>query len=111
MVLAAIARREWLLRMLALAAASCARREPATAASRLTVFYALGSGGGRFESFALDGSAEYLLFEPLAKVNTAGEWEPRLVSSWEHSHDYRTWTIRLRWTSRGRTGCRSPPTT
>src|SRR5262249_49553450 len=28
--------------------------------------------------------------------NTTGELEGRLAESWEHSRDYRTWTIRLR---------------
>jgi len=81
---------------LAAAAAGCRRDRGEAGESRLIVFYSLEMGGGKFESFALDGSAQWLLFEPLAKSNSNGEWEPRLASSWEHSADYRTWTIHLR---------------
>lgn len=94
--LADIARREWLLGMLALAAAACRRERVQSGESTLTVFYSLESGGGSSENIALDGSAQWLLFEPLAKQNVKGEFELRLARSWEHSADYRTWTIRLR---------------
>lgn len=38
----------------------------------------------------------FLLFLPLVARNSEGELEGRLARSWEHSPDYRTWTIHLR---------------
>jgi peptide/nickel transport system substrate-binding protein len=43
-----------------------------------------------------DAPAQFLVFMPLVAWNRAGELEGRLAESWEHSPDYRTWTIRLR---------------
>ncbi len=40
--------------------------------------------------------AKFLIFLPLAERNAEGELEPRLARSWEHSDDYRNWTIHLR---------------
>ena len=95
-VLAAIARREWLLQMFALGGSGCLQRPAEPREATLTVFYALESGGGSSENIALNGSAQWLVFEPLVKWNLKGELEKRLARSWEHSSDYRTWTIRLR---------------
>jgi len=94
-VLAAIARREWLLRVLALTAVGCGRRRPGIAQSRLTVSYPdnqVGQGAGLFT----DSSSQFLVFLPLVGRNANGELEGRLARSWEHSQDYRTWTVHLR---------------
>jgi len=40
--------------------------------------------------------AKFLVFMPLAAWNSRGELEGRLAEAWEHSPDFRTWTIRLR---------------
>ena len=39
---------------------------------------------------------KFLVFLPLAVWNSRGELEGRLAESWDHSSDFRTWTIRLR---------------
>ncbi|MFN2397091.1 MAG: ABC transporter substrate-binding protein [Gemmatimonadaceae bacterium] len=41
-------------------------------------------------------SPRFLLFLPLVARNSEGEFEGRLARGWEHSPDYRTWTIHLR---------------
>ena len=38
----------------------------------------------------------FLLFLPIAQVGSDGEIEGRLVRDWQHSEDYRHWTVRLR---------------
>jgi hypothetical protein len=83
-ILAAIARREWLLRVLALTAVGCGRRRPAIAQSRLMVSYPdnqVGQGAGLFT----DSSSQFLVFLPLVSQNANGELEGRLARSWEHS--------------------------
>ncbi len=40
--------------------------------------------------------SKLLVFLPLAVRNAAGDMEGRLAERWEHSADYRTWTIHLR---------------
>ena len=40
--------------------------------------------------------AEFLLFLPLAAQSPQCKLEGRLARSWEHSRDYRTWTVHLR---------------
>ncbi len=40
--------------------------------------------------------AKFLVFLPLVVRNEAGEPEGRLLESWEHSEDYREWTLHLR---------------
>ena len=37
-----------------------------------------------------------IVFSPLVALSASGEVEGRLARSWEHSPDYRTWTIHLR---------------
>ena len=91
-VLAAIARREWLLQMLALGAAGCGRvRLPATEAM-LTISVPIGES----ETLFTDSSSQFLLFLPLVTRNAKGELEGRLAERWEHTPDYRIWTIHLR---------------
>src|SRR5437899_3260490 len=72
--------------------AGCARTRRAAAANSITVLYGsddllLGPDGAQ---------ARYMVFVPLVAWNAKGELEGRLAESWEHSLDYRTWTIRLR---------------
>lgn len=43
-----------------------------------------------------DNEIPFLVFSTLAAVGEDGEVEGRLARSWEHSPDYRTWTIHLR---------------
>lgn len=43
-----------------------------------------------------EGEPMFMVFLPFAKENKNGELEGRLAASWEHSEDYRTWTIHLR---------------
>jgi peptide/nickel transport system substrate-binding protein len=43
-----------------------------------------------------DEPAKFLVFMPMVAWNRRGELEGRLAESWEHSSDFRTWTIRLR---------------
>jgi peptide/nickel transport system substrate-binding protein len=40
--------------------------------------------------------AKFLVFMPLVAWNRDGELEGRLAERWEHSPDFRTWTVRLR---------------
>jgi peptide/nickel transport system substrate-binding protein len=40
--------------------------------------------------------AQFLMFLPLVRSDSTGRVEPWLAESWEHSPDYRTWTVRLR---------------
>jgi len=43
-----------------------------------------------------DEAPKFLVFLPLVMLNENGALEGRLAESWEHSPDYRTWTIHLR---------------
>jgi peptide/nickel transport system substrate-binding protein len=45
---------------------------------------------------ATDGTCKFLLFSNLAQPNAEGQLEGRLARGWEHTPDYRTWTIHLR---------------
>ena len=90
-VLAAIARREWLLQMLALTAASCRRPLPRSASS-----VTLASEDQRPLMPSNDAEEIHLVFLPLVTVDAQGELEPQLAESWEHSADYRDWTYHLR---------------
>lgn len=46
-------------------------------------------------SFQASSQAQFLVFSPLVARNAEGELEPRLAASWEHSPDYREWTVIL----------------
>ncbi|HYN81762.1 MAG TPA: ABC transporter substrate-binding protein [Gemmatimonadaceae bacterium] len=48
------------------------------------------------ESTIWSDAPQFLLFLPLVARNEKGEVEGRLARSWEHSPDYRSWTIHLR---------------
>ena len=93
-VLAAIARREWLLQMLALGAATgygCRSRPAQVSHSAMTILY-----GGDEVVFGPRDSPQFLVFLPLVTRNAKGEFEGRLAERWEHSPDYHSWTIHLR---------------
>jgi peptide/nickel transport system substrate-binding protein len=87
----ALTRRQWVLS--AAGAAGCSRhRRRGREANSITVLYP-------HDEFALgpDGwQARFLVFLPLVAWNRRGELEGRLAETWEHSPDYRNWTIRLR---------------
>ncbi len=91
-----IVRRQWILEcasLLALAAAGCRRERAQGRSSRLTILY---PGDEWILGPAADMQAKLLVFLPLAGRNSKGELERRLAQSWEHSPDYRTWTVHLR---------------
>ncbi len=82
--------------LLALAAGGCRRaRDPAQAKqSTVTVLYCCGDWSPI--SPDEDEPAKFLVFLPLVARNAKGDLEGRLAQSWEHSPDYRSWTIHLR---------------
>lgn len=89
--LAAIARREWLLQMLALGAAGCVRSDPARSRASMLIM-AVDS----IDAIRPDWTdADFLLFSPLVERDERGDFVPRLAERWEHSHDYREWTYHL----------------
>ena len=92
-VLADVARREWLLQMLALAAAGCARRDRRGTARASTVIMAVASVND-IKPDQTD--ADFLIFSPLAEHDEHGELVPRLAQSWERSADGLEWTYHLR---------------
>ena len=93
-VLATIARREWLLRMLALTAAGCRRRSDDRAYARSnTLIMAVDS----IDAITPDSTdADFMVFSPLVERDERGNFVPRLAERWEHSADYREWTYYLR---------------
>jgi len=94
-VLAAIARREWLLQMLALGAAGC-RRGGDRAYARGNTLTAGVDGYASERPLTPDEIAEYLVYLPLVRTNDQGDRQPCLATHWEHSADYLEWTYRLR---------------
>jgi ABC-type transport system substrate-binding protein len=61
--------------------------------SSVTILY---PGDEHAFSLLWDEDAKFLVFLPLVTRNAQGELEGRLARSWEHSPDYRTWTVHLR---------------
>jgi len=94
-VVAAIARREWPLQMLALGAAGCRRAEDRAYARGNTLIVAV---DGEDRPLIADGFAgERLVFLPLVRENELnGERQECLATRWDHSADYREWTYHLR---------------
>ena len=92
-VLAAIARREWLLQLLALGAAACRRRDDRAASRASTLIMAVDSIDVIRPDFT---DADFLAFSPLLERNERGDFVPRLAERWEHSDDSREWTYHLR---------------
>ncbi len=79
---------------LALAAVGCGRRQRAASnRSTVTVLCPIDERG---LGPAWDQPTQYLVFLPLVTQNAQGEPEGRLAESWEHSKDFRTWTVHLR---------------
>ena len=77
--LAAIARREWLLQMLALSAAGCGRGEDRTASRATTLTMAV----GEIRWIKPDVTdLDQLIFLPLATRNERGDLEGRLAERW-----------------------------
>ena len=93
-VLAGIARREWLLQMLALGAAAGYRRsdDPAYARGNTLVMTITNVSNVVPDEWDLDP----LYCPRLAAKDANGDLEPQLAHSWEHSPDYREWTYHLR---------------
>ena len=76
---------------------ACAPRDHAAgAASTLTVLMSGPGGDEHVLGLPDDESAKFLVFLPLTAESANGEIEPGLAQSWEHSLDYRVWTVRLR---------------
>src|SRR5690349_1079142 len=74
--------------------AACSR--PRRSGSTVTVLY---KGQPETVLGPDDWAAKFLVFMPLAawtSRDSDGQLEGRLAESWEHSSDFRTWTIRLR---------------
>lgn len=72
----------------------CARAPAAEEAeTTLTIGY---GGDERVLGPTSNMPSRFLAFEPLVAYNDRYELEGRLARSWEHSPDYRTWTVRLR---------------
>jgi peptide/nickel transport system substrate-binding protein len=71
----------------------CTRPSSTDGDSTLTVAYPPG-----YPMYGLftDDSPMFLVFLPLVARNADGELEGRLAERWEHSPDYRNWTVHLR---------------
>jgi len=93
-VLAAIARREWLLRMLALsAAAGCQQRDdPAYTRGNTLVMAYPEKYSLRYDDLAI----QSLHLPRLVAQDENGDLQPLLAQSWEPSADYRECTYHLR---------------
>ena len=95
-----ISRRTWVhqqaraLGVAALAgAAGCRTKRAPGSANTVIVLY---PGDEWSLGPAWDMAAQRMVFLPLVARNSRGEPEGRLAERWEHSADFRTWTIRLR---------------
>ena len=88
-----ITRRQWMLGAAAGEAAGCGRGRHRSQADTITVL----NDQSELSALGPDGTpAQYLVFLPLVAWNHRNELEGRLAESWDHSPDYRTWTVRLR---------------
>ena len=89
-----LARREWLLQMLAFGAAACGRRidDPAHARGSTVVMAIPGPGVLQYDAWGFDS----LTFLTMAKEDARGELVPHLAQRWEHSADHREYTYHLR---------------
>lgn len=87
-------RRELVAGAMASGLAACSEERRPQDRSTVTVLYR-----GISEAIFNDPAympGKFLVFAPLAAWNSRGELEGRLAERWEHSPDFRTWTIRLR---------------
>ncbi len=80
---------------LAFAAAGCGRRGDQARAKQSTITV-LNEGDEWVLGPEWDNPPKFLVFLPLVTRNAKGELEGRLAQSWQHSPDYRTWTVHLR---------------
>ncbi len=78
---------------LALAAAGCRGNHHRAQGSTITVLYQIDERG-LGPDFGLP--SQFLVFLPLVTRNAKGDVEGRLAERWDHSPDYRTWTVHLR---------------
>ncbi len=86
-------KRAWSFAAIAVLAAACGRpgvdeRGGPTTLTMVNV------GGGWHPRVGSD--SKLLVTLPLVSTDSAGELTPRLAESWEHSDDYREWTVHLR---------------
>lgn len=81
--------------VLALATVACARSRDRARAEQSTVTVLYG-GDERLLGPYWRYTPQFLVYLPLVTRNAEGELEGRLAESWEHSADYRSWTIHLR---------------
>ncbi len=80
---------------LAFAAAGCGRRGD-HARGKYSTITVLNENDERDLGPEYDNPPKLLVFLPLVTWNAKGELEARLAQSWQHSPDYRTWTVHLR---------------
>lgn len=85
--------RRW-VSLIVLVACACTGR-PRTTDDAGATYTVLGPRGWT-PRFSRDGVGKFLTFLELATPNERGQLEGRLARSWEHSADYREWTIHLR---------------
>ncbi|MBN9659193.1 MAG: hypothetical protein J0H49_13490 [Acidobacteria bacterium] len=86
-------RRKWMFGIAGITSGCATRSRSRPAADSITILYpyddtVLGPN--------MDMPAQFMMFLPLTARNATGELEGRLAEHWEHSPDYRKWTIRLR---------------
>lgn len=80
--------------LVTLMVSGCARaRDGADAQTTVTIGYGFDE---RLLGPTVNMPSRFLAFEPLVAYNDRYELEGRLARSWEHSPDYRTWTVHLR---------------
>ena len=97
---ARLTRRQWLEQSVHVtglgaitSAIGCGNRQRVLERDSLTILYPADETAlGPDEDFP----AQFMVFLPLVVWNSQGEMEGRLAESWEHTPDYRTWTVRLR---------------
>lgn len=77
---------------LALATVGCRRGQARAKRPSITV---LSYGDERVMGPYHDDSPKFLVFLPLVTRNAKGELEGRLAQSWDHSREYRDWTVHL----------------
>ena len=80
-----------ILCLIAAASAGCRGNHHRAQGSTITVLYPIDERG-----LASGLPSQFLVFLPLVTRNVKGELEGRLAESWDHSSDYRTWTVHLR---------------
>ena len=82
--------------LLLLALAGCDRTDVGTARGDSTLTVLQWGDEWVMSAFNWDLSPKFLVFLPLTARNERGELEGRLARSWEHTPDFKAWTIHLR---------------